>query len=205
MSGRLWQRLAVSGAIHAQTAGANSAAGRLGQRYIGTSYGVADLNDIREEFHDFSFGVNLPVSKFADFDAGYGYQWLNNNPVDIDAHEIDAGITLYSNKHTPKPFVSATVGYSWQKASYAGVTARDDEAFYGLSVGIEAPVGPVVLTPSIGLSDSLENGGDPAFGYGVDVHRWITSKLGLRAAISYVDHGDDLESWNYRLGLRVRF
>ncbi|HEY8995182.1 MAG TPA: hypothetical protein VIM71_11005 [Lacunisphaera sp.] len=198
--------LAIAGASQAQQAATSSSpTGRLGQRYVGTSYGFANYQDAREEFHDVSIGVNLPVGKSVDLDFGYGYQWLTNNPVSLDGHSLDAGATLYTSTHGVKPFASASLAHLWSKASYHGVTARDDESFYAVSVGVEVPVAKIILTPSVGVQDSLNDGGDPTYAGGIDAHYWVTSKVGLRAAISYSDYGSGLKSWNYRLGARVKF
>lgn len=197
--------LAVCGISHAQQAAtASSPSGRLGQRYVGTSYGIADYQGLPEEFHDASIGVNLPVTKALDVDFGYGYQWLRNNPVDVSAHSVDAGATFYTTKRGMKPFVSASLAYLWSEYSYAGSSFKDDEGFFGISLGLEAPVGPIVLTPSISYSDSFSDN-DPSYSYGIDAHYWLTQKIGLRAALSYSDYDGDLESLNYRVGVRVKF
>ncbi|MFZ5495801.1 MAG: outer membrane beta-barrel protein [Verrucomicrobiota bacterium] len=198
--------LALCGISHAQqaaTAGAPS--GRLGQRYVGTSYGIADYQGLAEEFHDASLGVNLPVTKALDVDFGYGYQWLRNNPVDVSAHSLDAGATLYTAKRGVKPFVSASLAYVWTKYSFAGnAIKKDDEGVFGVALGLETSVGPIVLTPSVGYSDSFKDN-NPAYSYGIDAHYWLTQKIGLRAALSYSDYDGDLESLNYRVGVRVSF
>jgi hypothetical protein len=80
----------------------------------------------------------------------------------------------------------------------------DDEGLYAIGLGVEAAVGAVILTPTISYSDSFEES-DPTYSYGIDAHYWITSKVGVRTAVSYSDYGSDLESWNYRIGLRVKF
>lgn len=193
---------ATSQAQQASATGAPS--GRLGQRYVGTSYGIADYKNQSIEFHDASIGVNLPVTKALDVDFGYGYQWLRNNPVDASTHSVDAGITFYGTKRGVKPFVSASLGYMWWETSYGSFSFKDDEGFYGVSLGLEALVGPIVLTPSISYADSFKDSA-PSYGYGVDAHYWITPKLGVRAALSYSDYDDDLKSLNYRIGLRVKF
>jgi hypothetical protein len=197
--------IAMAGAGHAQqTAASSSPTGRLGQRYVGTSFGIANFKDASEEMYDASIGINLPVSKSVDVDFGYGYQWLTNNPVDVSAQVVDAGATLFTSTHGVKPFLGASLAYGWSKASYAGSSITDDEGLYGLSIGLEAPVGAVILTPAIGYSDSF-NDGDPTYTYGIDAHYWVTSKMGVRTAVSYSDHGSNLESWNCRVGLRMRF
>jgi hypothetical protein len=198
--------LIIVGASHAQQpASGGTASGRLGQRYAGASIGVADFKDTAEEFIDTSIGVNLPITKSVDLDFGYDYQWLDNSPIDLTAHSVDAGATVYTSWHGVKPFASASLAYLWSKASYAGVSLKDNDGFYGVSVGFEAPVGAIVLTPAIGYSDSFDNSGDPTYSYGVDIHHWFTSKFGARAAVSYSDYGSSVSSWNYRIGLRMKF
>lgn len=198
--------LVTTGVSHAQQPASDSTpVGRLGQRYVGASFGVANFKDTPEEFYDTSIGVNLPVSKSVDLDFGYGYQWLRNSPADASAHSIDVGATFYTSTHGVKPFVSASLAYLWSRASYAGFSINDNEGFYDLFLGLEAPVGPVVLTPVIGYSDSFNDSGDGTWNYGTDVHYWINPKLGVRASVSYSDYGSGLQSWNYRLGLRVKF
>lgn len=197
--------IAVVGASHAQqTATSSSPTGRLGQRYVGTSFGIANLNGASEELYDTSIGVNLPVTKSIDVDFGYSYQWLTDNPVDLSAHIIDAGATLFTSTHGVKPFVNASLAYSWSKASYGGASLSEDDGAYGISLGLEAAVGAVILTPAISYTDSFDDS-DPTYNYGIDAHYWVTPKVGVRAAVSYSDYGSSLEAWNYRIGLRVKF
>lgn len=179
--------------------------GRLGQRYVGASFGVANFKDTPERGHDTSIGVNLPITPSIDVDFGYSYQWLGNSPVDLTGNSVDAGATLYKSWRGVKPYASASLGYSWSEASYAGSSIESNDGFYVVSVGFEAPVGPIVLTPAIGLYRPFESDSDTTSFYGVDAHHWFTSKIGARAGVSYADYGDGFSSWDYRIGLRVKF
>ncbi len=199
--------LAVVSTSFAQTAPAATAStGLLGQRYAEASFGLADAHGSSDNTYGLGLGVNLPVSPNVDLGFNYGYSWLNSGGLKLRDHALNATATGYTNYAGVKPFVGVGLGYQWAEAKFGPFKTSDDAATWGLGLGFEVAAGEITLTPSISYVDGFKSRDGGAFNYGIAASTWITKTLGGFADVSFSDvEGRGGQSWNYTVGVRVRF
>ena len=197
--------VAATSASFAQTApAANASTGLLGQRYAEVSFGLADAQGSSD--NTYGLGVNLPVCPNVDLGFNYGYSWLNSGGLKLRDHALNASATGYTNYAGVKPFVGVGLGYQWSKAKFGSFSTNNDIGTWALGVGFEVATGEITLTPSISYVDGFKSRDAGAFNYGVEASTWITKTLGGFADVSFSDiEGSGGQSWNYTIGVRVRF
>lgn len=211
---------ALAATASAQTV-TTSSTGLLGQRYIEIGAGAIDPHNSSKEGFTGDIAVNLPVQPGFDVGLGYSYSRLNYpySAVPFEArsrdHTVYATATSYMEAQGMKPFAGVALGYQWAKQNLlynltpGGVTVvndRNDEALWGLGVGVEIPVGRVTVTPAVTYQDGFKRGSTGGFTYGVDTNYWVTQKVGLFGAVNYSDpSGGGIQSWTYKAGVRLKF
>lgn len=177
--------------------------GTLGHNYTEVSFGAQDIQHIAPNLYDLSVGANVPVAPNFDLGAGYSYGWIRGNAPG-HTNSLSASTTAYMTTRGPRPFISAGLGYRWMHV--AG--NRDDEGFWSAAVGIEIPVGLVSLTPRIAHVDDFHHGGASSqqTTYEVEANYWMSPRAAVFATGGHSDvHGSAFDSWNYRVGLRMKF
>lgn len=197
--------LVAAGAIHAQSETVAKPIGSLGVRYVDISLGLEDYRGLSDNAYDASVAVNLPVLSSLDVGFSYGHVWLNST-ADLDGDVLAASATYFTKIDTVKPFFSLALGYQWQRASGFGVTVKDDSGLWGAAIGFEVPVQAVTLTPRIAYVDGFDSDVGHEVSYGVEASCWLTAKVAGFVDVSYSDpQGSGGESWNYSLGVRLKF
>lgn len=195
-------------ALHAQTS-TSPTLGVLGQSYSELSLGIEDLRNTSDNAYQASIRGNKPVSPNIDVGFGYGYSWLNSN-TDIHSHLLAVDSKFYAPMgNQMKPFLGGTAGYQWVKThfdnAFPPITTDDDRFVWGLSAGVEMPVGTVALTPHIGYVDTMEGNSLGHYNYGVEVHHWFTPAVGGYADVGYNELRHQANTWTYLAGVRMKF
>lgn len=196
--------LAAAGTSFAQTAAANSN-GLLGARYTEFSYGLHDVDSAPDYGHGLTAKVNAPViPALLDVGGLYSYEWVRGV-----VHGHANSLAAYANAYVPldgaKPFVGATLGYSWVSLPRP---LNDDDGFWNVAFGVEIPLGAFTFTPKITYADDFNGrvGDTNVWIYEVEGHYWFSPKAGAFASVSLQDeHRDPINVWVYRVGLRLRF
>lgn len=196
--------LLAAGTSFAQTTASNN--GLLGQRYAEASFGVQDIKFISTNAYGLGVGVNTPVIAGSfDVGANYDYDQIRGSGIRSHANTFSGYGTYYTTVNGVKPFVGAGVGWQWSSMRGFG---SDDQGLWGAAVGVEIPAGAVTLTPRIAYGDDFEGSKNSSqqFSYGVDANYWVNAKTAVFGAVSFTDvRSSPVESWNYRVGLRVKF
>jgi hypothetical protein len=173
--------------------------GLLGQQYASLTYTYLDL-DAPAHADDYTLGLNQPLN--AGLDAIFSYDYTRSGRIAggrATEHDLLAGLRAFSNHYTwGKPFVEASVGYSWQK--FGG--AKDDSFAWGLGVGAELQLAPAfTLTPTIKYADAPDLAGSGTWIYAVKANYWIDSQWSVVAGISR----DDDHTNGFTVGTNFRF
>lgn len=197
--------LVAAGIINAQSNAAAKPAGALGIRYADVSFNLQDYRNFGDHGYGLSAAVNLPVLSNLDVNLSYGHSWLNSS-FDLKGDVLGAAATYFTTVGNAKPFVGLGLGYEWDRLSSLGTTVRDDYGIWGAAVGFEVPVSVVTVTPSITYVDGFKSSVDYSLTYAVEGSYWFTKTVAGYANVSYNDpKGSGGESWNYTLGVRLKF
>ena len=223
----------------AQSATTTTTSGVLGHRFAEIGVGAVDPTGSSDLGFGSDLAVNLPLRAGIDLGFGYSYSRMNGDLFDgliserARQHTLYSTATFYTTYRGMKPFASAALGYEWSrsKLSFGGTTVadpRDDEAVWGLSAGVEIPLGAVTLTPTVSYQDNFKsNSGDlintgggtgsifvyspgrngaGVFAYGAEASTWFTRSVGGFADVTYSDPtGGGTQAWTYKIGARLRF
>jgi hypothetical protein len=197
--------LAAGAASHAQTTAASSTGnGFLGQRFAEVNLGLQNLRNIHDHSYSTGASVNLPaVPSLLDVGATYDYSWVRG-PFRGHANTVGVYAVAYTPLQGAKPFFGAAVGYQWTSLRFLG---SDGEGLWGLTAGVEVPVGVWTFTPRVSFSDDIDtNTGAQDVTGALEVSRWINTTTAVFGSLSHTDvRRSSLDSWNYTVGLRLRF
>lgn len=195
----------AAGTSFAQTT-ASQPAGLLGQRYAELSFGAQDLKQLKPNLYGFGAGVNTPLIPGSfDVGASYDYSWIRGSGLRGSANTFGGYGTFYTAVGGVKPFVGAGVGWEWSRARGFG---SGDQGLWGAAVGVEIPVGVLTLTPRLAYGDDFENSKNSTqqFTYGIEANYWVNAKTAVYGGLGFTDvRSSPLESWNYQVGLRLKF
>jgi hypothetical protein len=199
---------AAAGAMHAQMTSTTTPVGVLGHSYTELSLGLQDIKNLSPHFYDASIGGNVPVTPNLDLAAGYSYGWIRGSAFGTSlrghSNTVTTTATAYTLTGGVKPFVGVGLGYEW--THFAGF--RDNHGLWGAAVGVEIPAGRVSITPRIVYADDFESSSSSSqqTTYEVEGNYWVSAKTGVFASLGKTDvHHDSGESWNYRLGVRMKY
>lgn len=180
--------------------------GLLGQRYAELSFGAQDLNQLKPHLYGLGAAVNAPVIPGSfDVTATYDYSWIRGSGLRGSANTFGGFGTLYTALNGVKPFVAGGIGWEWSRTRGFG---SDDQGLWTAAVGVEIPAGVVTLTPRISYGDDFENSrtSSQQITYSVDANYWLDAKSAVYGAVGFTDYrSSPLESWNYRVGYRLKF
>lgn len=224
-------------AAYAQATATSGVTGLLGHRYVEISAGAVDPHIFSETGLAAGTAVNLPVR--SNLDLGFGYNYGRLDPTfgfgafeqRSRDHALFATSTGYTTLGSVKPFLAAALGYLWSKNEllYGGTSimgGRDQEAAWALSLGMEAPLGPVTLTPRVSYQDGFHRNSGTGFSFNTEASTWFTKSCGAFVRAAYFDPKRDtfplvpvtggsvaifdsgahgLQAWTYTLGARFRF
>lgn len=196
--------LAAVSSIHAQTGAATKPTGSLGLRYAEASFGTQEFSNVGDNAYAAGLAVNLPVRASLDVTFSYSHSWLNSS-FDLDSDALSASATYFTTIGRAKPFFALGLGYEWDRFAGAGIAYRDSYGIWGGAIGVEVPVAFVTLTPRISYVDDFESGADYSVSYGIEASHWFTPKLAGYAGFAYNDPKGGGDSWNYTLGVRLKF
>jgi hypothetical protein len=199
--------LAASASLFAQTrAEDTSAAGLLGYRYAGAGFSVVDF---RRDLSALSNGtgptafVNLPVAANIDLGLAYDYMRSSNANYKLREHSVGATVRAYNRYEGVKLFSDATLGYAWSRARVPAANFRlsDDDAFWSLGVGVEAPVAnATALVGRVGYNDDF-NRGSGSWTFTGGANHWFTSNVFGQATVTFVER----DAIIYGISAGVRF
>lgn len=196
--------LAAAGTSFAQTNTATQ--GLLGTSYAEFNYALHDVDGASDHGHGVTAKFNVPViASVLDVGGSYTYQWIRSS-----VHGHSNNFAVFANAYAPlqgvKPFVGATLGYSWVSVPKP---FDDHDAWWNVAAGVEIPLGAITLTPKIVFSDDF-NGRvgdtDNTWTYEVEGNYWFSPKAGAFASVALEDeHRDPTDVWVYKVGFRLRF
>lgn len=188
---------------HAQLSAGSPPVGVLSHSYTEVSVGAQDIRHFSANFYDATLGGNLPVAPGVDVGGSYSYGWIRGS-LPGHSNTLNAYTTAYLPMRGAKPFASVALGYQW--THFTG--SRDSEAFWGAAVGVEIPVGLVSITPRVAYVDDFHDSMNSSqqTTYEVEANCWLTQRSALFATVGKTDlHDSVFDSWNYRVGVRIKF
>ncbi|MDD2764061.1 MAG: outer membrane beta-barrel protein [Opitutaceae bacterium] len=196
--------LAACSAGFAQSSAATGIpVGTLGQRYADFNLGIQDIRHLTDNAYGLGLSANVPVTPHLDLGAGYSYGWLRG-AVPAHSNTLTTMATAYTTFNEVRPFAEIGLGYQWVHA----LGMSDNSGIWAAALGVEIPAGLVSIKPSIVYNDDFRTSSRSAqdVTYGVEVNHWYSKSLAVYAGVGYTDvQNSNLDSWNYSIGLRMRF
>jgi hypothetical protein len=194
----------VTSSLNAQEIANASSSGLIGKRYAGADFLITDSRDLADNSYGGSLVFNQPVSEVVDLTGSYSYDQMNGQAIDLTRNVLEVGAIYYSQLEGYKPFMSASLGYAWDKWEFpAPLQGDNDEGFlYSIGLGVEVPLSDkTAAVGEVSYQDGMDSGEEDSWGLEVGLNHWITEKVALKASVYVVE--DDAVS--FRLGARFAF
>jgi len=194
----------VTSSLNAQEVADAQSAGLIGKRYAGADFLITDSRDLADNGYGGSLIFNQPVSEVVDLTGTYSFDQMNGQSTDLTRNVLELGATYYSELEGYKPFMTASLGYGWDKWKFPAPALNDnDEGFlYSIGLGAEVPLSDkTAAVGEVSYQDGLDSGEEDSWGLEVGLNHWFTDKVALKASVYVVE--DD--SVAFRLGARFAF
>jgi hypothetical protein len=176
-------------------------AGFLGQRYAGASLFMEDIRKGNiSNGNGVEFNANMPLTDFLD--AGVRASHEKFNSYSITDRRLGGSLIGYADMDTWKPYIELSVANTAQSSTVAGVTYKNNEMYWSVGAGIEAPLSK--STAIFGLvthNNYFDNKLDSYWTYKFGFNRWFTPKIGGVFSVTFFEG----ESVTYSFGLTYRF
>jgi hypothetical protein len=190
----------TSSAIAADSA----SAGLIGKRYAGADFLLKDFRDIADNGNGGTLVFNQPVSEVVDLSGSYSFNQVNGDSLDLTQNALELGAVYHSQLEGYTPFMSASLGYGWDKWKFPAPALNDNDEgfFYSIGLGVEVPLSD--KTAAIGelsYQDGTDSDTEDSIGLEVGLNHWFTDKVALKASVYIVE--DD--SVSFRIGARFAF
>lgn len=193
--------LAVGGLARAAENG-----GVLGQRFVEVGLTTVDYSWLGANANATNVGVKLPVGGNLDLGFGYSFAWFDQAGVRVREHALTSSLLWHAAGKGVKPFAGFGLGYDYQRTTFRGGGRHEGIGLWGLTVGVEIPVGDLTLTPTASYNDTTARHSVGSMQYGVEANYWFTTVVAGYAEATYSHYmGDRGSAWTYRAGLRFRF
>jgi hypothetical protein len=155
-----------------------------------------------------------------------GYQWSRDyyagytsappaaaTPPSASATTPAASPTTPATTTTPTPPAAITTStpygttttYTTSAFTYVTTNEHRNLPVWGLSAGVELPVGRVAFTPHVEYFDPMVGHSKWSYRYGLEAHHWFTETMGGYADVTYNDVQRDPNAWVYLVGVRYKF
>jgi hypothetical protein len=194
----------VTSSAIAQSYVDSESAGLIGKRYAGVDLAIMDARDLPDNGTGGSLLYNQPLSEVLDLTAAYGFNQVNGDALDLTQSALEVGVVYYSQVENYKPFMSASVGYSWDKWKFDAPTLNDNDEsfFYSIGLGVEVPLtDKTAAIGEVSYQDGVDSGEEDSWGLEVGLNHWFTEKVALKASVYVVE--DDAVT--FRIGARFAF
>lgn len=197
--------IAATAASYAQQPAASTTTpiGILGRQYTELSFGVQDIKHLSPDAYSLGVAGNVPVAANIDLGAAYTYGWIRGG-LNAHGNTLSTSATLHTTYSGMKPFAALALGYQWAH----GAGFKDDYGVWGGAIGVEIPVGACTVTPSVAYADDFlgsRKSSQEIIG-NVEANHWFSQTTAGFVGVGYGDtQRSGADSWNYSVGLRLKF
>ena len=194
----------VTSSAIAQDVTGSESSGLIGKRYAGADFLIKDFRDMADNGYGGTLLFNQPISGVVDLTGSYSFNQVNGEAVDLTQNALKVGAVYYSEQDGYKPFMSAGLGYGWDKWKFPSPIQGDNDEgfFYSLGLGVEVPLNDkTAAIGEVSYADGLDSAEEDSWGLEVGVNHWITDTLAIKASAYIVE--DD--SVSFRIGARFAF
>lgn len=174
--------------------------GLLGQSYYHASYGFVNLDGTRIDAHALNLDYNRAVDTGLDTFASARFLRSGRLPGGRHTeHALNLGGRFHTVLQGVKPYWDAGIGWAWAKGPGG---FRDNTFTWQTGIGAEVAMAHgLTLTPYVQYGDAIDFVDGDSWNVGVKGNYWLNAQTAILAA---VDRQID-ESWEYRVGVNVRF
>lgn len=193
----------TSSAIAQDVAGSESS-GLIGKRYAGVDFVIKDHRDTSDNGYGGTLLFNQPVSGVVDLTGSLSFNQMDTQSADLTQSALKVGAVYYSELDGYKPFMSAGLGYGWDKWKFpAPIQGDNDEGFfYSIGLGVEVPLtDKTAAIGEVSYTDGVGSAEEDSWGLEVGLNHWITDKFAVKGSVYIVE--DD--SVTFRIGARFAF
>jgi hypothetical protein len=149
-------------------------------------------------------GLNLPLGDNFDYGFNYAYEHAANSSFKLNDNTAETGFTFYNKFIGLAPFVTADIGYDWQRSAGTTAPTRFDHALYDVAAGVEIPVSKeAALRAWIDHNSSFASPHENNWTYNVGANSWINNTLGTFVGVGWKSgYLGSHDSIGYTAGLR---
>jgi hypothetical protein len=188
----------------AQAVEESESSGLIGKRYVGADFLMKDFRDISDNGYGGALVFNQPVSDVVDLTGSFSYTQVDSQTTDITQNGLEVGAIFYTEKDGYKPFMSASLGYGWDKFEYPAPAQGDtDEGFlFSIGAGVEVPLtDKTAALGAFSYRDGTDSDTEDSWGLELGLNHWVTETVALKGSFYIVE--DD--SVTFRVGARLAF
>jgi hypothetical protein len=160
----------------------------LGRTYIQVDGSIEKFNNSSQTATGASpgLGLNLPLGDYFDYGLHYAYEHAANNAFKLNDNTFETGFTGYDKMAGFAPFVTADLGYAWDRSTNSPAPSRFDHALYDVSAGIEVPVSQTTSLRTWVEHDSSFRAPDQNdWSYTLAANSWFNSVLGTFVGVGW--------------------
>jgi hypothetical protein len=188
----------------AQAVETTESSGLIGKRYAGADFMIQDYRDTSDNGHGGALIFNQPFSDVVDITGALSRSMIDGDFVEMTKDVLKVGAVYYTEKDGYKPFMSAGLGYGWDKLEFKNSNRKDnDEGFlFSVGVGVEVPLSE--KTAAIGefsYSDGADSNSEDSWGLELGLNQWVSKTIAIKGSVYIVE--DD--SVTFRIGARLAF
>lgn len=179
----------------------SASAGLIGENYLGAGIGYAKVQSAMDGW---AGGVQYNTPAYAgdtfgvDVLGSYSYLHLRNrrSPTRMRSSAVSAEVLLYAKTEMAKPYVMIGAGWTWDRFRdrVLGLQLQDDTWHMSMGAGFEINIDEKFsVTPAVSWTRYHDYSDDAITG-SLDLHYWITEKLGLGLGYALTESGDKLHT-----------
>jgi hypothetical protein len=196
--------IVTSTSAFAQAIEESESSGLIGKRYAGVDFLMKDFRDLSDNGYGGALVFNQPVSDVVDLTGNLGYTQVDSQTTDITRTALEVGAIFYTEKDGYKPFMSASLGYGWDKFDFPAPASSDNDEGFLFSIGVGAEVPLTDKTAAVGAisyRDGVDSATEDSWGLELGLNHWVTDTVALKGSFHIVE--DD--SVTFRVGARLAF
>ena len=153
----------------------------LGRSYIQVDGTLEKFNTTSQSATGASPGVglNLPLGDYFDYGLHYAYEHAANSAFKLNDNTVETGFTGYDKLSGFAPFVTADVGYAWDRSTHTSAPSRFDHALYDVGAGVEIPVSKETsLRAWVAHDSSFRRPHQNDWTYNLGANAWFNNLIG---------------------------
>lgn len=155
--------------------------GLLGRDTIGIQAGMLKIRNeaVKPTGFTADTDMNLTIDDGFDYTLDIGFEHAAKAGLKLRDTHIDNGVTYYYRTRAAAPFISAGLGYDWERNTVQTVDTRSNHLAYEAATGVEVPVSKAAAVRlGVDFDESTRRPHERNLGYDVKTNYWFNDSVG---------------------------